>query len=182
MGLRWEGRSHQEALHTESINASLTNSFKLSSGASGFPIFQLGGGRGYVWGAHLDENGRGALPMTAIDASRFAAPPRVANYHDNPPSIGRSVGGNDTPAPTPAVSSGSGFFVSAKGHILTNNHVVENCTSIRVFLDRATWVDAKEIASDTTNDLALLSIRLAPARVTAPRTAVRLGEYVVTFR
>jgi S1-C subfamily serine protease len=148
------------------------------SARSGLPIFQLGG----VWGAQLDENGRGALRMTAIDASRFAAPPRVAGYHGDPPNTGRSVGGNDGPAPALALSSGSGFFVSTKGHVLTNNHVVENCTSIRVFLDRANWADAREIASDTTNDLALLSIRLAPARVTAPRTAVRLGEYVVTFR
>jgi S1-C subfamily serine protease len=152
-----------------------------NSARLGFPIFQLGGGRGYVWGAHLDENGRGALRTTAIDASRLAAPPRVVNYRDNPPDTGRSVGGNDTPAPNHALSSGSGFFVSAKGHVLTNNHVVENCTSIRVFLDRANWADGKEIASDTTNDLALLSTRLAPARVAAPRTGVRLGEYVAAF-
>jgi hypothetical protein len=26
----------------------------------GFPIFQLGGGPGYVWDAHFDENGKAA--------------------------------------------------------------------------------------------------------------------------
>lgn len=35
------------------------------------PVFHLGGGPGYVWGAHFDENGLGALRMTAVDATQF---------------------------------------------------------------------------------------------------------------
>jgi S1-C subfamily serine protease len=155
------------------------------SARSGFPIFQLGGGRGYIWGAHLDENGKGALRMTAIDASQFTALPAVARDGDNPPITGRSAGRSDTPAPGPApnvsFSSGSGFFVSDKGYVLTNNHVVERCASIRVFMNQANWADAQEIASDTTNDLALLSTGLTPPRVAAPRMRVRLGQYVAAF-
>jgi hypothetical protein len=33
--------------------------FGVSAG-EGFPIFQLGGGLGYVWDAHFDENGKAA--------------------------------------------------------------------------------------------------------------------------
>lgn len=51
----------------------------------GLPIFQLGGGRGYVWGARLDGNGKGALRMTAIDASQFMPPPVAARGRETPP-------------------------------------------------------------------------------------------------
>jgi hypothetical protein len=75
------------------------------SARKGFPIFQLGGAAGYVWGARFDENGKGALRMTAIDASRFTAPSAVANGSDSlvisPPETGRSIGRGV--APTPAL-------------------------------------------------------------------------------
>lgn len=41
------------------------------SACEGFPIFKLGGGAGYVWGARYDETGKGSLRMTAVDASQF---------------------------------------------------------------------------------------------------------------
>src|SRR4029077_11472851 len=75
------------------------------SAREGFPIFQLGGAAGYVWGARFDENGKGALRTTAIDASRFTAPSAVAHGSDfdssamSPPETGRSVGRGVTPMP-----------------------------------------------------------------------------------
>jgi S1-C subfamily serine protease len=160
------------------------------SARDGFPIFQLGGAAGYVWGARFDENGKGSLRMTAIDASEFMGPSSVANGGDfnssaPPVETRRSVSRGDTPtlAPQPkgGLWSGSGFFVSKDGHVLTNNHVIENCTSIRVFVDQIEPVEAREIASDSTNDLALLSTGLKPTHVAAPRSGSRLGEYVVAF-
>ena len=159
-----------------------------NSAREDFPIFQLGGALGYVWGARFDDHGRGALRTTAIDASRFTVPPAVARGSDSsamsPPETGRSIGGGVTPTPAPQpgdVWSGSGFFVSKEGHVLTNNHVIENCSTIRVFSGQATPVEAREIARDITNDLALLSTGLTPNRVAAPRAGSRLGEYVVAF-
>lgn len=59
---------------------------------------------------------------------------------------------SDTSAAEPVVeSSGSGFIVSDQGHILTNAHVVENCSEIFADGRRASLVDA---SSDF--DLALL--------------------------
>ena len=52
------------------------------SAREGFPVFQLGGGAGYVWGAHFDGAGRGSLRMTAIDASQFTAIPSIAHSGD----------------------------------------------------------------------------------------------------
>ena len=156
------------------------------SAREGLPVFQLGGAAGYVWRALFDGNGKGGLRMTAIDASQFTAPLSIANDGDigsaktTPPETRRSV---SPPAPQPSVAywSGSGFFVSKMGHVLTNNHVIEKCSSIRVFMEQAEPVAAREIARDTTNDLALLSTGLKPPGVAAPRSGSRVGEFVAAF-
>jgi S1-C subfamily serine protease len=65
-----------------------------------------------------------------------------------------------------AAWNGSAFFVSASGHIITNNHVVEDssikeisgkCDNVNVYLNNKKYV-AKIIAQDRQNDLALLKI------------------------
>jgi serine protease Do len=50
-----------------------------------------------------------------------------------------------------SASSGSGFVVSSSGHVLTNAHVIENCTSI--LIDGITMT---RVSSDSDVDLALL--------------------------
>ncbi len=101
------------------------------------------------------------------------------------PDTGRSVGPSNTlkPSPQPKIDfwSGTGFFVSNEGHILTNNHVIEDCTAISVFVDKAERVKARAVARDTTNDLALLSTGLKPLNVAAPRSGSRVGEFVAAF-
>jgi len=56
-------------------------------------------------------------------------------------------------------SVGTGFFVSSKGHIITNFHVVRNSNSIK-FLYNDDEVDAKLIESDQQLDLALLKSKV----------------------
>jgi S1-C subfamily serine protease len=152
------------------------------------PVFHLGGGPGYVWGAHFDENGLGALRMTAVDATQFEKLSVARGEDSGPPPVeGRSVapGPGARPAPDPKsdgkYSSGSGFFVSDDGYIITNNHVIDNCSDIQVFMDKTAPVQAREIARDTTNDLALLATALKPPVIAAPRLSVRLGESVAAF-
>jgi len=45
------------------------------SAKSGLPVYRLEGGPGYVWTANWGRRGRGALRMTAIDASRLSGAP-----------------------------------------------------------------------------------------------------------
>ena len=52
-------------------------------------------------------------------------------------------------------SSGTGFFVSSQGHIVTNEHVVENCSAID-FSFGGQKHNALVLAVDKTNDIALL--------------------------
>lgn len=53
-------------------------------------------------------------------------------------------------------TTGTAFFIDAHGHMLTNAHVVETCKSVSVTLTDGDTADAKIVAKDTQNDLALL--------------------------
>lgn len=59
------------------------------------------------------------------------------------------------------ISSGTGFFVSENGHIVTSYHIVEDAKSILVeisILDTVKEYDAKVIAVDIENDLVVLKV------------------------
>ncbi|MDZ4373572.1 MAG: Do family serine endopeptidase [Phenylobacterium sp.] len=56
-------------------------------------------------------------------------------------------------------SSGSGFFISADGFIVTNNHVIENAESIKVVLKDETELDAEVVGRDEATDLAVLKVK-----------------------
>lgn len=53
---------------------------------------------------------------------------------------------------------GSGFMIDAEGHILTNYHVVDQASRVKVVLSDGTELNADVIGTDKHNDLALLKI------------------------
>ncbi len=55
-------------------------------------------------------------------------------------------------------SLGSGVIVTAEGHILTNNHVIENAEEIEVYLRDGRQLSAKVVGADPETDLAVLQI------------------------
>lgn len=72
-----------------------------------------------------------------------------------------------TPIPAPEIipaSSGTGFFVSQSGHVITNNHVIDECKAVKVSFD-GNEVDASVLAVDRYNDLAILRTTLKPNAV-----------------
>ena len=56
-------------------------------------------------------------------------------------------------------SSGSGFFISDHGYLITNNHVISDCLEIKL-RKAGELINAKVIARDKFNDLALLKTNL----------------------
>lgn len=54
--------------------------------------------------------------------------------------------------------SGTGFIISSDGYIVTNNHVVEDATSIRVTLTNGNEVTAQLRGTDPSTDIAVLKI------------------------
>jgi serine protease Do len=69
-------------------------------------------------------------------------------------------GGGDDPNSTQAQASGSGFFISSDGYIVTNNHVVENAKDIKVVLPGKDQreLPARVIGRDEGTDLAVLKV------------------------
>lgn len=80
-------------------------------------------------------------------------------------------------------NSGTGFFVNDKGRLVTNAHVIRGCSTIAVKLpEMGRAVEASVIATDDSNDLALLQVDEGRERPFASlRVGARLGEGVAAF-
>jgi serine protease Do len=78
---------------------------------------------------------------------------------------------------------GSGFFVSADGYIVTNNHVVQNAKTVTVTMDNGKTFDAKVIGTDPKTDVALIKVN-EPGDypyVTFAKEMPRIGDWVVAI-
>src|SRR3970040_1055179 len=80
-------------------------------------------------------------------------------------------------------SLGSGFIISPDGYILTNNHVVDKATDIKVSLSDGRIFDAKLIGRSPEIDIALIKIEAAglPAVVLGDSNALEVGDWVVAI-
>ena len=81
------------------------------------------------------------------------------------------------------VTLGSGFLVSSDGHILTNNHNVDDSTKITVQLPDGREFEAKKIGEDASTDIALIKIegKDFPFLTFADHTQVDIGEWVIAI-
>ncbi len=83
--------------------------------------------------------------------------------------------------PVPQQGQGSGFIVDNQGHILTNNHVVDNAQNVEVTLWNKKKYRATVLDVDSIHDLALLQIHgaqdLQPATL-ADSTNLVVGQLV----
>lgn len=78
-------------------------------------------------------------------------------------------------------AAGSGFFISADGYVVTNNHVVENATKVTVVDHEGKEFDAEVIGTDPRTDLALLKIHNVSDLpfVEFADTEARVGDWVI---
>ena len=75
---------------------------------------------------------------------------------------------------------GSGFFISADGYAVTNNHVVEKAESVQVTTDDGKIHKAKVIGTDPRTDLALIKVENGPfPYVKLSDKAPRIGDWVL---
>ncbi|MBX8461556.1 MULTISPECIES: serine endoprotease DegP [Enterobacterales] len=80
---------------------------------------------------------------------------------------------------------GSGVIIdAAKGYVVTNNHVVDNASTIKVQLSDGRKFDAKVVGKDPRSDIALIQIQ-DPKNLTAIKIAdsdaLRVGDYTVAI-
>jgi serine protease Do len=80
-------------------------------------------------------------------------------------------------------SLGSGVIISRDGHVLTNVHVVQGATEVRVQLADRRELRAKIIGTDPKTDIALLQIqgRDFPTIPWGDSTKVRVGHFCLAF-
>lgn len=79
---------------------------------------------------------------------------------------------------------GSGFLLDAAGHVVTNAHVVDNASTVRVTLADERELDAKVKGRDERLDIAVLELTGAkdlPHAALGQSEQLRVGEYVVAI-
>jgi putative serine protease PepD len=95
-----------------------------------------------------------------------------------------------TPQQTPtgnqeAQAQGSGFVIDSDGHIVTNDHVVENADSVSVRFWNGNTYDASVVGTDSSTDLAVIKVD-APSSILHPvslgdSSSVQVGDPVVAI-
>lgn len=82
-----------------------------------------------------------------------------------------------------ARSSGSGVIISDDGYVVTNNHVIEDASSIEVVMNNNQRFFAKVVGMDPTSDLALLKIKAShlPFVKYGDSDSVIPGEWVLAI-
>jgi S1-C subfamily serine protease len=81
--------------------------------------------------------------------------------------------------------SGSGFVIDQEGHIVTNNHVIEDADEMRVTFADGSVVVAKLVARDQDSDLAVIKVDVEPDRLfpleLGDSSGLRVGQRVVAI-
>jgi Do/DeqQ family serine protease len=82
-----------------------------------------------------------------------------------------------------AQAGGSGVIISSDGYIVTNNHVINNATTLSVKLHDGRTFEAKVIGSDPATDVALIKIDAEdlPTLPFGSSDDLRLGEWVLAI-
>jgi S1-C subfamily serine protease len=92
----------------------------------------------------------------------------------------KESGSDNSTSPDNPTATGTGFFITDDGCLISNYHVVKDATKVRL-LTSAGLIDAKVVSVDAANDLALLKAdgKFSPLPIAASRT-VNLGGTVAT--
>lgn len=80
-------------------------------------------------------------------------------------------------------SAGSGVIVNERGYVVTNNHVIEDASSIEVTLHNGNSYSAKVIGSDPDNDIAVIKISASglTAAELGDSSALQVGDLAVAI-
>src|SRR5579872_5006175 len=95
------------------------------------------------------------IPAEGLSGQMDNLPPEIQKFFKQ--FGGGQLGGGAAPEGhhPMMLAQGSGFFISADGYIVTNNHVVQKAKSVSVITDDGKTLDAKVVGTDPKTDLAL---------------------------
>src|SRR5262249_37901666 len=105
--------------------------------------------------------------------------PKTVPPSTGPPSTSETPRQQQQPSAPILVSSGSGFFVSTEGHVVTNAHVVAGCKYVR----SSRGGQISQVAIDEASDLALYiaSEKIPFAALLRGGKGPRVGESVIAI-
>lgn len=80
-------------------------------------------------------------------------------------------------------SSGSGFIVDARGHVLTNNHVVRDAEDITVTLNDKRTFKARVVGTDPATDVAVIKIegQRLPTLPLGDSDKIQVGDWAIAI-
>ncbi|MBV9996862.1 MAG: Do family serine endopeptidase [Caulobacteraceae bacterium] len=115
-----------------------------------------------------------------VSALRQAIPGFGDLPFDIVPKGNGSGGPDERPAPKQQ-SSGSGFFISPEGYVVTNNHVIQGADEIKVVTKDGAELKAAVVGRDEATDLAVLKVEGHNYPFVSFETSVkpRVGDWVV---
>ncbi len=96
---------------------------------------------------------------------------------------GTNMYGQTMEMPYSFLGKGSGVLISPDGYIVTNNHVIENASIIRITTPDDKHYDARLVGADKDADLAVVKIegRDLPSAELGDSTFLKVGEYVIAI-
>ncbi len=128
-----------------------------------------------------------APAVVNISSSRVVRNPQGAAPFFNDPFFrqffGEQFPGLRTPRRQKETSLGSGMILSPDGYVLTNNHVVDKATQVKVYLADKREFPAKVVGTDPRSDVAVLKIQasgLTPIRF-GDSTKIAVGDFCLAF-
>ena len=118
-----------------------------------------------------------------IEAVQQVEMPRRRGYDPFLEFFGIPQGYDEGPQFREQRAGGSGVIISEDGYIVTNNHVVDGASKLKVKLNDGRSFDAKLIGKDSATDLALLKVEAEklPTLAFGSSDALRLGEWVLAI-
>jgi serine protease Do len=119
--------------------------------------------------------------VVSITSSRIVKVPQSQNPFFNDPFFQQFFGGQGSRAPQQQRERGlgSGVIISPDGYILTNNHVIDKATDIKVILQDKRQFTGKVVGADPKTDIALVKIDAGglPTITLGDSSKVRVGDY-----
>jgi serine protease Do len=114
------------------------------------------------------------------DGGLDALPPELRRFFEE---HGRGQGRRQEQPQQPLRASGSGFFISRDGYIVTNNHVVENAATITVRTNDDREMKARLIGRDPATDLAVIKVDggAFPYVSFEDKAKPRVGDWVIAL-
>jgi serine protease Do len=128
--------------------------------------------------ASYNRRGPSAGDQDDEDGDLDALPPQLRRFFEQ---RGRGQQDQQPQDQEPLKAAGSGFFISRDGYIVTNNHVVENASTITVKTTDDRELEAKLVGRDPATDLAVIKVDGAafPYVSFEDKAKPRVGDWVI---